>query len=195
MPRATTLLGTREDSPRDRLAAIRGDRLMRGRRADRVDAKVPGPREERLESRLGVPEKHAGADAANFQPKRSSVSRPSMTPGRSSASAISGERSPRPCNTSHREWTHQGVGTRLIEGVAERESGRIVRRTRLSGYLHHEYRDASRTLDRALEHDVHAVGRGTGVRRRTVDLLSNRSLTDISESDILPTWPHDLLPP
>jgi putative transposase len=43
----------------------------------------------------------------------------------------------------HHERTHQGLGNRLIEGVPERESGRIVRRERLGGLLNHYYREAA----------------------------------------------------
>jgi transposase InsO family protein len=41
------------------------------------------------------------------------------------------------------ERTHQGLGNRLIEGVPERESGRVVRRDRLGGLLSHYYREAA----------------------------------------------------
>ena len=41
------------------------------------------------------------------------------------------------------ERTHQGLGNRLIEGVPERESGRVVRRERLGGLLNHYYREAA----------------------------------------------------
>ena len=43
----------------------------------------------------------------------------------------------------HLERTHQGLGNRLIEGVPERESGRVVRRERLGGLLSHYYREAA----------------------------------------------------
>ena len=43
----------------------------------------------------------------------------------------------------HRERTHQGLGDRLIEGVPEREAGRVVRRNRLGGILSHYYREAA----------------------------------------------------
>ncbi len=37
----------------------------------------------------------------------------------------------------HRERTHQGLGNRLIEGVPEREAGRVVRREHFDGLLNH----------------------------------------------------------
>ncbi len=43
----------------------------------------------------------------------------------------------------HRERAHQGLGNRLIEGVPERESGRVARRERLGGILSHYYREAA----------------------------------------------------
>ena len=43
----------------------------------------------------------------------------------------------------HHERTHQGLGNRLIEGVPERESGRVVRRERLGGLLSSYYREAA----------------------------------------------------
>ena len=43
----------------------------------------------------------------------------------------------------HHERTHQRLGNRLIEGVPERESGRVVRRERLGGLLSHYYREAA----------------------------------------------------
>ena len=43
----------------------------------------------------------------------------------------------------HRERPHQGLGNRLIEGVPEREPGRVVRRERLGGLLNHYYREAA----------------------------------------------------
>jgi len=43
----------------------------------------------------------------------------------------------------HHERTHQGLGNRLIEGVPERASGRVVHRERLGGLLKHYYREAA----------------------------------------------------
>ncbi|MHC4082933.1 MAG: integrase core domain-containing protein [Planctomycetota bacterium] len=43
----------------------------------------------------------------------------------------------------HHERTHQGLGNRLIEGVPELASGRVVRRERLGGLLKHYYREAA----------------------------------------------------
>jgi len=43
----------------------------------------------------------------------------------------------------HHERTHQGLGNRLIEGVPELASGRVVRRERLGGLLNHYYREAA----------------------------------------------------
>ncbi len=43
----------------------------------------------------------------------------------------------------HRERAHQGLGNQLIEGVPERESGRVARRERLGGLLSHYYREAA----------------------------------------------------
>jgi putative transposase len=41
------------------------------------------------------------------------------------------------------ERTHQGLGNRLIEGVPEPASGRVVHRERLGGLLKHHYREAA----------------------------------------------------
>ena len=43
----------------------------------------------------------------------------------------------------HHERTHQGLGNRLIEGVPELTSGRVVRRPRLGGLLSHYHREAA----------------------------------------------------
>ncbi len=43
----------------------------------------------------------------------------------------------------HVERTHQGLGNRLIDGVPEPGSGRIIRRERLGGLLNHYYREAA----------------------------------------------------
>ena len=43
----------------------------------------------------------------------------------------------------HRARADQGLGDRLIEGVPEREAGRVVRRERLGGLLNHYYREAA----------------------------------------------------
>ena len=59
-----------------------------------------------------------------------------------------GERHLRHASDEHTEHdrlerTHQGSGNRLIEGVPERESGRVVRRERLGGLLNHYSREAA----------------------------------------------------
>jgi transposase InsO family protein len=43
----------------------------------------------------------------------------------------------------HQERAHQGLGNRLIEGVPELASGRVVHRDRLGGLLEHYYREAA----------------------------------------------------
>jgi transposase InsO family protein len=43
----------------------------------------------------------------------------------------------------HVERTHQGLGNRLIDGVPEPGSGRIIRRERLGGLLNHYSREAA----------------------------------------------------
>ena len=43
----------------------------------------------------------------------------------------------------HHERGHQGLGNRLIEGVPELASGRVVSRERLGGLLNHYYREAA----------------------------------------------------
>jgi hypothetical protein len=43
----------------------------------------------------------------------------------------------------HLERAHQGLGNRLIEGMPEPASGRVVRRERLGGLLNHHHREAA----------------------------------------------------
>ena len=43
----------------------------------------------------------------------------------------------------HQERTHQGLGNRVIKGLPERQSRRVVRRERLGGLLNHYYREAA----------------------------------------------------